>query len=145
MATPNDLFHRLAELGSETDTHAHKPFFTFAENRELRGSLPGVHCNTLFFIDKKSALWLCVVEESRRMNIWALSDMIRSARLSFAQNEPVKSDLSVESGAVTLFALLNDRDSRINVILDAEIMAAEKVKFHPLVKLPDHRHRAGRA
>ena len=133
MATPEDLFARLTELGIETVTQTHTPVFTVTESRELRGSLPGAHCKTLYLKDKKGALWLCVVEESRQMNIRALSELIGSARLSFAQPDRVKSDLGVEPGAVTPFALINDTEGKINVFLDADVMAADTANFHPLV------------
>ena len=133
MATPDDLFERLAELGIESETHSHAPVYTVEESRQLRGALPRAHCKTLYFKDKKGALWLCVVEEARRMNIRGLSDLIGSARLSFAQPDRVKSDLGVEPGAVTPFALINDTACHIKVILDADVMAAEVAHFHPLV------------
>ena len=133
MATPEDLFERFSDLGIDTETHSHSPVYTVEESRQLRGTLPGAHCKTLYFKDKKGALWLCVVEESRRMNIRGLSDLIGSARLSFAQPDRVKSDLGVEPGAVTPFALINDTACRINVVLDADVMAAEIAYFHPLV------------
>lgn len=133
MATPEDLFARLDSLGIKTETHSHRPVFTVAESRDLRGALPGIHCKTLFFKDKKSKLWLCVVEESKRMDIRALSDLLGSARLSFARPERVNAHLGVEPGAVTPFALINDTRNDIGVALDADIMAAEIANFHPLV------------
>jgi Ala-tRNA(Pro) deacylase len=133
MATPEDLFARLDALGIETQTHSHRPVFTVAESRDLRGQLPGAHCKTLFFKDKKGGLWLCVVEENRRMNIRALSDLLGSARLSFARPERVRSHLGVEPGAVTPFALINGEAAELSVVLDADVMAAEIANFHPLV------------
>lgn len=133
MATPDDLFARLAALGIATETRNHRPVFTVAESRDLRGSLPGIHCKTLFFKDKKSKLWLCVVEESKRMDIRALSDLLGSARLSFASPERVNIHLGVEPGAVTPFALINDTENSIGVVLDADIMAADIANFHPLI------------
>ena len=133
MATPDDLFARLAGLGIETTTHAHAPVFTVEENRELRGALPGAHCKTLFFKDKKGALWLCVVEETRRMDTKALAGLLGAARLSFASADRVRGHLGVEPGAVTPFALINDGDAEIGVALDAEVMDAGLANFHPLV------------
>jgi Ala-tRNA(Pro) deacylase len=133
MATPEDLYARFEALGIKTETHTHRPVFTVAESRDLRGALPGIHCKTLFLKDKKSALWLCVVEESRRMDIRALSDLLGSARLSFARPERVKQYLGVEPGAVTPFSLINDTEAAIHVAIDADIMAAEIANFHPLV------------
>lgn len=133
MATPEGLFTRLDALEIVTETHSHRPVFTVAESRDLRGSLPGIHCKTLFFKDKKSKLWLCVVEETKRMDIRALSDLLGSARLSFASPERVNAHLGVEPGAVTPFALINDTENSIGVAVDADIMAAEIANFHPLV------------
>lgn len=137
MATPDDLFGRLAALGIATETVAHRPVFTVDESRELRGALPGglpgAHCKTLLLKDKKGALFLCVVEETRRLDIRALSGLIGAARLSFASPDRVRAHLGVEPGAVTPFALINDAGAAIAVVLDAEIMAAPLASFHPLV------------
>ena len=133
MATPDVLFARLEALDIRTETHSHPPVYTVKESRDLRGDLPGAHCKTLFLKDKKNALWLCVVEESRRLNIGALSDALGSARLSFARPERVREYLGIEPGAVTPFALINDTDVVINVALDADVMAAEIAYFHPLI------------
>mgnify|MGYP001317134119 CR=1 FL=1 len=133
MATPDDLFARLKALDIETETHSHPPVYSVEESRCLRGDLPGTHCKTLLFNDKKAALWLCVVEESRRLNIRALSDALGAARLSFARPEIVEKYLGIEPGAVTPFALINDTDAVINVALDSDVMAAEIAYFHPLI------------
>jgi Ala-tRNA(Pro) deacylase len=93
----------------------------------------GAHCKTLFFTDKKGALWLCVAEESRRLSIRALSDALGSAWLSFARPERVREHLGVEPGALTPFVLINDSDAVINVALDASVMAAKIAYFHPLI------------
>lgn len=133
MATPEDLFQRLAELGIETVTHEHAPVFTVEHSRELRGELPGVHCKTLFLKDRKGALWLVVAEETRRLDLNALARLVGSARLSFARPERVREHLGVEPGAVTPFALINDPGAVVNVVLDARVMAADTANFHPLV------------
>ena len=132
-ATPDDLFQRLAELGIETATHGHAPVFTVEENRELRGQLPGAHCKTLLLKDKKATLWLVVCDESRHLDMKALADVIGSARLSFARPDRVREHLGIEPGAVTPFALINDAEAAINVVLDASVMAEELANFHPLV------------
>jgi Ala-tRNA(Pro) deacylase len=44
MATPEDLYARFEALGIKTETHTHRPVFTVAESRNLRGALPGIHC-----------------------------------------------------------------------------------------------------
>ena len=41
--------------------------------------------------------------------------------------------LGVEPGSVTPFGLVNDRSGQVTTILDADVMAHERVNFHPLV------------
>ena len=132
-ATPGDLIARLEELGIPCTTHEHEPVYSVADNRTLRGSLPGIHCKTLFFKDKKARLWLAVVEESRELDLKALAGLIGSARLSFARPERVRDILGVEPGAVTPLALINDTGEDIGVYIDRAIMEADLVNLHPLV------------
>ena len=40
--------------------------------------------------------------------------------------------LGVEPGSVTPFGLINDRERRVNVVLDQAMMAHELLNFHPL-------------
>jgi Ala-tRNA(Pro) deacylase len=135
-ATPDELFAHLEALGIQAETHTHQPLFTVAESKALRGELPGAHCKSLFLKDKKGAMWLVVALEDRRLDMKALADLIGSARLSFARPERLGTYLGVEPGAVTPFALINHRgrdNHGIRVILDAEMMQATLVNYHPLV------------
>ena len=132
-ATPGELIARLEELGIPCTTHKHQPVYTVADNRALRGSLPGIHCKTLFFKDKKARLWLVVAEESRELDLKALAGLIGSARLSFARPERVRDILGVEPGAVTPLALINDSSEDIGVFIDRAIIESDLVNLHPLV------------
>ena len=132
-ATPGDLLARLEELGIPSTTHEHEPVHTVADNRALRGNLPGLHCKTLFFKDKKTRLWLAVVEESRELDLKALAGLFGSARLSFARPERVRDILGVEPGAVTPLALINDTGEDIGVYIDRVLMETDLVNLHPLV------------
>ncbi|NQU72650.1 MAG: prolyl-tRNA synthetase associated domain-containing protein [Rhodospirillales bacterium] len=131
-ATQDRLFALLAELGIETTTHRHRPVFTVEESRDLRGLMPGAHCKSLFLKDKKSVLWLVVALEDRKLDLKALGAIIGSARLSFASPDRLMEYLGVIPGSVTPFALINDRERHVRVILDADIIAADIANFHPL-------------
>ena len=134
-ATEDDLFRRLEALGIETRTHRHAALFTVAESKGLRGNLPGAHCKSLFLRDRKGAMWLVVALEDRRLDMKALAGLIGAARLSFASPERLGRRLGVAPGAVTPFALINDDggdEGRVGVVLDAEMMAAALVNYHPL-------------
>ncbi len=126
------LFAMLDALGIETSTHRHAPVFTVEENRAARGSLPGAHCKSLYLRDKKGAEWLVVAAEERALDMKALAGVIGAARLSFGSARRLGERLGVAPGAVSPLALINDDAGEVRVVLDAEVMAAEVVNFHPL-------------
>ncbi len=126
------LFATLDALGIETTTHRHAPVFTVEENRAARGSLPGAHCKSLYLRDKKGAEWLVVAAEERALDMKALAGVIGAARLSFGSARRLGERLGVAPGAVSPLALINDDAGEVRVVLDAEVMAADLVNFHPL-------------
>ncbi len=131
-ATPETLFTRLETLGIETTTHRHPAFFTVEESKELRGSLPGGHCKTLFLKDKKGMMWLVVALEDARVDLKALARSIGAGRLSFGKPELMMDVLGVIPGAVTPFALINDSAEGVRVVLDQAMLEFELLNYHPL-------------
>ncbi len=128
----DDLIRRLQELGISQLTHEHAAVFTVEEAQRHCSHLPGAHCKNLFFKDKKDELWLVVTLDGREVNIKALQKAMGAARLSFGKAELLMEVLGVIPGAVTPFGLINDTEQRVQVILDAEMMAADLLNYHPL-------------
>ena len=131
-ATPDDLFATLARLGIETTTHRHAPVFTVQEAKARRGELPGGHTKNLFLKDKKGVLWLVVALEDRSIHMKELRKRIGAASLSFGRPELLDAVLGVSPGSVTPFALINDPEGRVRVVLDAAMMERDPLNFHPL-------------
>jgi Ala-tRNA(Pro) deacylase len=131
-ATPDDFFARLSEIGVETTTHHHPPVFTVEESKSLRGDLPGTHCKNLFLKDHKKIFWLVVTLESRRIDMKDLQQRMGSGRLSFGKPDLLKEVLGVDPGTVTPFALINDSENRVRLVLDREMMETELLNYHPL-------------
>ncbi len=134
VATPSDLFAYLDKLGISTETFEHAPVFTVAESRGIKAKIPGGHSKNLFLKDRKDRLFLVVAKDETRIDLKRLHETIgASGRLSFGSADLLRETLGVEPGSVTPFALINDTARRVAVILDAELMAFERVNFHPLV------------
>lgn len=131
-ATEKELHARLADLGIESTTVRHPAVFTVEESKALRGNLPGAHSKNLFLKDKKGTYWLVVTLEDREIDLKTLRRQIGAAQLSFARAERLKETLGVDPGSVTPFALINDTENNVRVVLDAEMMACETLNYHPL-------------
>lgn len=132
-ATKDDLFRRFDELGIAHATREHPPVYTVEEARALRGEIAGAHCKNLFLKDKKGALWLVVCMEDAELDMKALPAKIGSGRISFGKPELLQEVLGIEPGSVTPFALINDTETRVNVVLDEAMMRHDIVNYHPLV------------
>jgi Ala-tRNA(Pro) deacylase len=130
--TPDQLFARLDALGIAHKTYTHPPVFTVAEAVALRGQLPGGHCKSLFLKDKKSGLWLVVALEERRVDLKRLADALGAPRFSFGNAELLYEVLGVRPGSVTPFALANDCEHRVTVVLDREMLNHDPLNYHPL-------------
>ena len=132
-ASPENLYALLRELRIPFEVHKHAPLHTVEESRHLRGRIPGAHCKTLFLKDRRNALFLVVCLEHRRLDMRWLQSVIGSARLSFGRPDLLMDVLGVRPGAVTPFALMNDRESRtVRVALDTEMMSMPILNYHPL-------------
>jgi len=130
--TPDQLFARLDALGIDHKTYTHPPVFTVAEAVALRGQLPGGHCKSLFLTDKKGGLWLVVALEERRVDLKGLADALAAPRFSFGNAELLYEVLGVRPGSVTPFALVNDGDGRVTVVLDRAMLDHDPLNYHPL-------------
>jgi Ala-tRNA(Pro) deacylase len=129
---PDDLFQRLNHLGIDYARHDHPPLFTVEDSKALRGDLPGGHCKNLFLRDKKSEMWLIVTLEDRRIDMKALGQLLGGARLSFGSADRLARVLGVIPGAVTPFALINDHEQTVKVILDRDMLELDPLNYHPL-------------
>ena len=131
--SPDQLLARLDALGIQATTHSHPPLHTVEESKALRGALPGGHCKNLFLKDKKEQHWLVVALEDARVELNRFDKVIGSARLSFASADRLWRHLGVRPGSVTPFALVNDRERRVRVVLQEEMLAHDPLNYHPLL------------
>lgn len=132
-ASPADLFEFLDRLDIPYEVHSHPPLYTVEDSRQLRGDIPGAHCKSLFLKDRKGMSFLLVCLEHRRIDMKRLADQAGGARLSFGKPEALYDRLGVHPGAVTPFALINDRrHQRVRLLLDRQMLAFDRLNYHPL-------------
>ena len=118
-----DIAYRLTE---------HSAVATVDDLRKIGDLCPGLLCKNLFLKDARGEYWLVVVPHFREVDLHALPQTIGSRRLSFASPERLMEVLGVVPGAVTPLALVNDRETRVHVILDRAMLDGEALLFHPL-------------
>lgn len=137
MTAPHDieapLRARLDALGIAVETHRHPPLHTVTESRALRGTLPGGHIKNLFLRDKKRNQWLVTTLEDAAVDLKALRHKLGArGNLSFGSAELLAASLGVAPGSVTPFAVLNDPDGQVTMVLDRAILDHDPINAHPL-------------
>ncbi len=132
-ATRAELLATLDQLGIGTKTVEHQAVFTVAESDAVSRSIPGGHTKNLFLKDAKGALFLVIAEAHTPVNLKGLHKVLGCARFSFGKADLLMEVLGVPPGSVTAFALINDPDRRVSVVLDAALMMFDAINCHPLV------------
>ena len=132
MLSPQQLFARLDALGLAHRTVEHAPVFTVEQAKEHRGVLPGHHIKNLFLRNKKEAMWLVVALEDRAVDLKRLGERLGAGRLSFGSPDRLRRHLGVEPGSVTPFAVINDADHEVTLVLDRALLEGGPVNAHPL-------------
>lgn len=131
--TPDELLARLESLGLAFDLHKHRAVFTVAESEDLDAQIPGAHTRNLFVRDKKEKMFLVTLLSDTKIDIGKLAGLLGAGRLSFGSPDRLMKYLGVTPGSVTPFSIVNDREHKVTLILDAEMMKKEIVNYHPLI------------
>lgn len=131
--SPETLIQKLVSLDIVFSLHRHPPLRTVEDSKRYRENMPGMHVKNLYLRDKKKCNYLIVTEEDRMIDLKSLHRMIGSDRLSFGSADRLFDILGVRPGAVSPFTLINDLEHRVSLSIDAELMVAERLYFHPLV------------
>lgn len=134
--TPHQLLQRLEDMKLPHQTWWHAPVHTVEEAEGVRQSAgfpPGPHSKNLFLKDKKGALFLVTVEDTLKVDLKALQKHLGAARLSFGRAELLHDVLGVTPGSVTPFAVINNRQAQLTMVLDQTLADAEMMFAHPLL------------
>ncbi|MGI9400931.1 MAG: prolyl-tRNA synthetase associated domain-containing protein [Rhizobiaceae bacterium] len=132
-ATPDQLMQLLEKLGISTQTRKHEAFFTVEDGVEFKKSIPGGHTKNLFVKDKKGNFFLIVAEDQAKIPMNRIHPLIGArSRLSFANADALMQYLGITPGSVTAFAVMNDRECKVQVIIDEPLLDSDLINCHPL-------------
>lgn len=112
----------------------HPAVFTCEMASQHLQHLPGTGTKNLFLRnEKETKFFLVSVQESKRVDLKALSDLLDTGRLGFASAEHLREYLGVEAGSVTLLAVANDHQRKVAICIDKDLWQHEELQCHPLV------------
>lgn len=127
-----DLLDRLEIPYQRVD---HDAAFTMEACIEVDKLLaPAVMCKNLLLCNtQKTSFYLLMLGCDKKFRTGEISRQIGSARLSFAPPEPMAEFLNITPGSLSVMGLMNDRENRVRLLIDEDILASELVGCHPCV------------
>lgn len=129
-----NLYDILNTLKIEYIKYEHKAVYTCEEAKELDINITGQHCKNLFLRNRKGDIhYLVILDESKTIDLKALSKQIGSSSLSFASEERLFKYLKLKPGSVTPFGLINDIEREVIVLIDKDLVNKSPINFHPNV------------
>lgn len=133
MNQSDELLAYLESNGIEVSTFHHPAVHTVEESKSLRGDIPGLHTKNLFLRDGKKNYFLFVTDEDATINLKQLARKIGAkAGLSFGSADALMELLGIKPGAVSVLAIVNDKERKVKVVLDQRLACAVAINCHPL-------------
>ena len=77
--------------------------------------------------------YLLLMPGNKKFKTAVLSKQIGSARLSFGEAEFMESFLNITPGSVSVMGLMNDREKRVRLLIDKDILEGEYFACHPCI------------
>jgi Ala-tRNA(Pro) deacylase len=127
-----DIYKILEDLGIEYKIHEHQAVFTVEESLKHEKEIPGSRNKSLFLRNReKSQYYLVIIYGDKRLNTNQLTKDLNETRLSFASAEDLDKILGTNPGSVSPYTLINDTEKKVTVLIDTDVVAEDKVYFHP--------------
>ena len=124
----------LDSLGIKYKRTDHEAATTMEACNEIDAVLGVVICKNLFLCNRqKTKFYLLMMPGDKKFKTKELSSQINSARLSFAGPEDMLKYLDIEPGAVSVMGLMNDKECKVQLLIDEDVLEGEYIGCHPCV------------
>lgn len=128
-----DLLDRLKMEYWRTD-HPEAGAYTMEACREIDAVLNAAVCKNLFLTNRQhTQYYLLMMPGDKVFKTKELSGQIHSARLSFGSAEEMEALLDCAPGSASVLGLMNDRENRVQLLVDRDILAEEFLGAHPCI------------
>ena len=128
------VYDLLDSLGGEYERIDHEPAMTMEICEQIDASLGALICKNLFLCNRQQTdFYLLMMPADKPFKTKDLSAQIGSSRLSFATAEFMEEFLDITPGSVSVMGLMNDKDKRVRLLIDADVLKEEYVGCHPCI------------
>ena len=126
-----DLLDSLGIAYSQVD---HEAAMTMEACQAIDAALGTAMCKNLLLCNRQcTQFYLLLIPGDKPFKTSVLSKQIGSSRLSFASGDYMEQFLDITPGSLSVMGLMNDRDRQVALLVDEELLSAERIGVHPCV------------
>ncbi len=91
-------------------------------------------CKNLFLCNRQATdFYLLLIPGDKPFKTKYLSAQIGSSRLSFAKPEYMEQYLDITPGSVSVMGLMNDKEKKVRLLIDKDVLQDEYFACHPCI------------
>ena len=124
----------LDELGIEYSRADHDYADTIEACHQVEKVLGCEICKNLLLTNRQMTdVYLLLMPGDKPFKTKLLSKQIGSARLSFASAQQMLDCLDITPGSVSVLGLMNDKQKRVRLLIDRDLLQQEYIGCHPCI------------
>ena len=128
------VYDLLDELGIEYERTDHEEANTMEKCNEIDRILDTIICKNLFLCNRQQTeFYLLMMPGDKPFKTKYITKQLGCSRLSFAPSEKMLEYLDIKPGAVSIMGLMNDKDNKIQLVIDKPVVESETLGCHPCV------------
>lgn len=130
----NAVYVLLEKLGIAFEGLDHDRADTMEICEHIEKKLGAEICKNLFLCNRQQTdFYLLLMPGKKIFKTKYLSEQINSSRLSFGSGEQMEMLLGVTPGSATVLGMMNDKEKRVRLLIDRDLLKNEFTGCHPCV------------
>ena len=124
----------LDSLGISYQRIDHEAAMTMEACAAVDEKLEATICKNLLLCNRQcTAFYLLLIPGDKVFKTKDLSAQIGSSRLSFAAGEYMEQFLDITPGSLSILGLMNDKENRVQLLIDEDVLKGEYIGCHPCI------------
>ena len=128
------VYDLLDSLGIEYGRVDHPAAMTMEDCAAIDRVLQAPTCKNLLLCNRQCTdFYLLLMPGDKPFKTSVLSKQIGSSRLSFADGKYMEEFLDITPGSLSVLGLMNDREMRVRLLIDGDVLKGESIGVHPCI------------
>ena len=128
------VYELLDSLGIAYTRVDHEAAMTMEACIAVDQALGTVMCKNLMLCNRQCTdFYLLLMPGDKPFKTSVLSKQIGSSRLSFADGSYMEQYLDITPGSLSVLGLMNDRENRVRLLIDRDVLSGESIGVHPCI------------